>query len=219
MAHEADAPYLHSLEVLLTLYGMGDEGSEAFKESLVDDFHFVPRPDVQSFGDNHVFDLGGGNTITAIPTPGHTAGHTAFLIEPDSVLVIGDIDLTGFGPYYADAVSSLTQFEASMNRIRDIEAAWYVTFHHKAVIEGHEAFVAALDTYAGAIQRRDDAMVGFLQEPHSLADMVDHRFLYRPHVDLPWVTSAEERTSQQHLERLLGQGRIARTADDRFVAV
>ncbi len=219
MAHEADAPYLHSLDALLELYGMDPSGADEFKQSLVDDFHFAPRPDVQTFGDNHVFDLGGGTTVTAIPTPGHTAGHTAFLIEPDSVLVIGDIDLTGFGPYYADAVSSLAQFEASMARIRGIEADWYVTFHHKGVIEGHAAFVEALEVYAGAIQRRDDAMVEYLAQPHTLADMVQHRFLYRPHVELPWADSAEERTSRQHLDRLLGQGRIVATEQGGFVAV
>ena len=38
--------------------------------------------------------------------PGHTAGHTVLLVEPEGVAFIGDIDLTGFGPYYGDACSS-----------------------------------------------------------------------------------------------------------------
>ena len=216
-AHERDVAHLASIDALLAMYGLPDEATDEFRTSLVDDFHFVGRPDATAFTDDEVFDLG-GNTVTAIPTPGHTAGHTAFLIEPDGVLVIGDIDLTGFGPYYADAVSSLVQFEESMARIREIEAAWYVTFHHKAVIEGHGPFVEALDRFASAIDRRDVAMLEYLSEPHTVADMVAHRFLYRPHVELPWADSAEERTTRQHLERLVERGRVTDLGSDRYVA-
>lgn len=31
---------------------------------------------------------------------GHTAGHSALLVAPKGVAFIGDIDLSGFGPYY-----------------------------------------------------------------------------------------------------------------------
>jgi glyoxylase-like metal-dependent hydrolase (beta-lactamase superfamily II) len=163
--------------------------------------------------DDAVLDLGGGVTMTAIPTPGHTRGHTAWLIEPCGVLVIGDIDLSSFGPYYADAVSNLEEFVASMATIRDVEAAWYVTFHHKGVVEGHDAFVEALDAFAAVVDRRDDAIVEYCREPRSIADMAEHRFLYRPHVELPWVASAERRTAEQHVERLLRTGRLVADGD------
>jgi glyoxylase-like metal-dependent hydrolase (beta-lactamase superfamily II) len=151
--------------------------------------------------------------MTAIPTPGHTRGHTAWLIEPDAVLVIGDIDLSSFGPYYADAVSNLEDFVASMATIRDVEAAWYVTFHHKGVVEGHDTFVKALDAFAAVVDRRDDAIVDYCAEPRTIADMAEHRFLYRPHVELPWVASAERRTAEQHVDRLLAAGRLAADGD------
>lgn len=208
-----DAVHLHSLDDLMAMYGVPDDAAPAFAESLVRDFHFLPRPDVEALADDTVLDLGGGITMTAIPTPGHTRGHTAWLIEPDGVLVIGDIDLSSFGPYYADAVSSLEDFVASMATIRGVEAAWYVTFHHKGVVEGHDAFVTALDAFAAVVDRRDDAIVEYCAEPRTIADMAEHRFLYRPHVELPWVASAERRTAEQHVERLVRAGRLVADGD------
>jgi len=203
-----DAVHLHSLDDLMAMYGVGADVAPAFAESLVREYHFVARPDVEALPDDAVVDLGGGVTVTAVPTPGHTRGHTAWLIEPDGVLVIGDIDLSSFGPYYADAVSDLEDFVTSMATIRSIEAAWYVTFHHKGVVEGHSAFVEALDAFAAVIDRRDDAIVSYCAEPRTIADMADHRFLYRPHVELPWVASAERRTAEQHVARLVAAGRL-----------
>ena len=51
--------------------------------------------------------------VCAHHLPGHTAGHCALVVESEGVAFIGDIDLSGFGPYYGDATSSLADFRAS----------------------------------------------------------------------------------------------------------
>lgn len=48
---------------------------------------------------------------------GHTAGHSAVLVAPKGVAFIGDIDLSGFGPYYGDALFSLFGFRSSLSRL------------------------------------------------------------------------------------------------------
>jgi hypothetical protein len=125
-----------------------------------------------------VFDLGGGVTVEAVHLPGHTRGHSGFRI--DGVFFLSDIDLTGFGPYYGDVWSDLEDFEASLAKVRDEEADFYVTFHHKGVIEGRETFVEMVDAFTAVIGRRHDAMLEFLREPHTLDEMREHRFIYRP---------------------------------------
>ena len=218
-ANERDAPHLRSVADLLEIYGLPAEAVPDFEVELVESFHFAPRPDVESLADDVVLDLGGGTTVTGIPTPGHTAGHTAYLIEPDGVLVIGDIDLTGFGPYYGDATSSLTSFVDSIERIREIDAGWVVTFHLKAVFTERSSYLEALDAFAAVIDRRDGEILEFLAEPHTMAEMVAHRFLYRPHVVLPWVDSAEERTTRQHLARMEARGQVERVDMNAWRAV
>jgi hypothetical protein len=52
------------------------------------------------------------------------------------------------------------------------------------------------------MDRRDDTLLGLLQQPRTLEDVVAHRLVYRPHVQLPFVEAVERRTALLHLERL-----------------
>lgn len=148
---------------------------------LREQFHVRGRPDARGFEDGAVFDLG-GRTVTVVHLPGHTAGHCGFLVEPDGFLFVADVDLTSFGPYYGDVGSSLAEFEASIGRLREIEARWYGTAHQKGVIEGAEEFRSRLDAYAGVIQRREETLLKFLDGPRTVEEIVEHRLVYRPHV-------------------------------------
>ncbi|MEO8604785.1 MAG: MBL fold metallo-hydrolase [bacterium] len=213
-AHRADLPGLHSVDGLLAIYGVAaDEARDAMRHWLVDQFNYAPRPDAAAYDDGAVFDLG-GTRITAIHTPGHTRGHSVLLVEPEGVLFLGDIDLTGFGPYYGDAWSNLTDFDTSLARVRDIPARVWVSFHHAGVIEDRALFVAKLERFAGRIAEREAALLAYLDEPRTLAQLVAHRFLYPPHAQLSWIDAAERRTILQHLERLVTDGRVVECAPE-----
>ena len=213
-AHRDDAPGLHSLDGLMDIYGYGDF-DPAMRQFVLDQFHYTARPDVHGFGDGEVFTLGGAQ-IRAIHAPGHTRGHCVLLVEPDGVLFLGDIDLTGFGPYYGDAWSNLEDFERSLQHVREIDARVWVSFHHAGVIEDRATFLEKLDRFATRIKEREAAMLEYLSEARSLHDMVRHRFLYRPNVDLPFIDAVERHTIEQHLDRLLAGGQVERCATDSF---
>lgn len=206
--HRDDHIGLESLEGLLEIYGMPADIESVWAGEILEQFHYVPRPDAVTFEDNQVWDLGGGTTVRAVHLPGHTRGHSGFLVEPDGVFYLGDIDLTGFGPYYGDAWSSLADWGPSLRRCREIEARWFATFHHKGTIDGRDAFIALLDDYEAVIAGRERALLEFLAEPHSMADIVEHRFVYRPGVELLWIDYVEERSMAQHLERLLADDTV-----------
>jgi hypothetical protein len=128
------------------------------------------------------------------------------------VLFLGDIDLTGFGPYYGDAWSNLADFERSLARVRDIDARVWVSFHHAGVIDDRATFLAKLDRFAGRIAEREAALLDHLAEPRTLDELVRHRFLYPPHAQLSFIDAAERRTIEQHLARLLTQERVEQCA-------
>lgn len=216
--HRTDLEGARSLEGLLAIYGLDGDAEAAFTTSLVEDFNIEGRPDAVAFDDGERFDLGGGQRITVVHLPGHTGGHSGFLVEPDGVFFIADVDLTSFGPYYGDAASSLDAFERSLERCGEVDARWYVTFHHKGLVEGRDEFLPALRRYADRIARRDDAIVAYLTEPRTIEDLVRHRFVYRPHVDEPFVDSVERRTVERHLAKLQAAGRVVRAEPDRYAA-
>ena len=205
--HDADLPGATSMDGLMEVYGLDGEARREFEQVVIDEFHYTPRPDAQGFGDGHVFDLGGGVTVEAVHLPGHTRGHSGFRI--DGVFFLSDIDLTGFGPYYGDVWSDLEDFEESLAKVRCEEADYYVTFHHKGVIEGRDTFVEMVDAFTAVIGRRHDAMLEFLREPHTIDDMREHRFIYRPHVQMPFVESVERRSAEMHVARMLRRGEAA----------
>lgn len=215
--HHADLIGIRSIDGLLEMFGMSGRPADEFRVKLQEDFTYVARPDAIGVDDGHVFDLG-GVTITVVHLPGHTAGHSGMLIEPDGVFVTGDIDLSAFGPLYGDTYSSLDDFERSLRRVREIDASHYVTFHHKGVIDGRDAFVEALDAFAAAIPRREDAMVAFATEPRSLDDFAAHRFVYRPHVTLPFVEPVERRSAEMSIPRLVAAGRLREVQPGRWQA-
>jgi glyoxylase-like metal-dependent hydrolase (beta-lactamase superfamily II) len=213
--HEADLPGVQSLKGLMDVYGMPID--HPFAATIQEEFHYTPRPDAHGFTDGHVFDLGGGTTAEAVHLPGHTRGHSGFRIA--DVFFLSDIDLTGFGPYYGDAWSDLDDFEASLDKIRGEDARWYVTFHHKGIIEGRAAFLQLVDAFAAVIPRRHAAMLEYLAEPRSLDEMTAHRFVYRPHVEHSFSDAVEHRTAELHVQRMLARGEAVEVEPGRFQAV
>ena len=199
--HTQDAVGIQSLDGIMAIYGSSPAVAPGWRKALVEQFHFTPRPDPVCFEEGAVSDLG-QCTIRVLHAPGHTRGHCCFLIEPDGVLYLGDIDLSSFGPYYGDAWSDLEAFERTLRRVREVEAAWYVTFHHIGAIEGRAAFHDRLDRFAAVIDQREARLRQFLSEPHTLDEIVAHRFVYRPGDAVPFADDVERRSMSQHLDRL-----------------
>jgi glyoxylase-like metal-dependent hydrolase (beta-lactamase superfamily II) len=208
---------VRSPEALVAGFGMRTDDAEVFRKQLRDTFHLCAHEQVEALEDGDVVDLG-GRTLTVLHLPGHTAGHCGFLVEPDGFLFIGDIDLTAFGPYYGDLSSSLEDFEASIGRLREVDARWFGTSHQAGVVEGRDAFLTALDRFTAVIRRRDETLLQLLRQPRTLADVVAHRLVYRPHVQLPFADAVERRTALVHLERLGRRGLVVPT-ESGYVAV
>jgi hydroxyacylglutathione hydrolase len=217
-AHHDDLLGLHSLDGFMQVYGMPGEMESWWREAVVRDFAYTERPDATGLRDGDVIALGGGLTVTVVHLAGHTRGHCGFLVEPEGVFFVGDVDLTGFGPYYGDHWSNLEDFERSIDRCREIDARWYVTFHQKGVVEGRQPFLTMLDAFAGVIADRERRLLEYLAEPHTIDEIAAHRFVYRPGADVPWADHVERRSMQMHLDRLLPTGAVVEVAPGRYRA-
>lgn len=224
-AHEEDALGLESIDGLMQIYGIpSGDVYDSFSKEIQTAFYYPEEGSstgiVNTFRDGHRFDLG-GVAIEVLHTPGHTRGHCCFLISwgdlPEEKFVyLGDIELTGFGPYYGDAWSNLTDFESSMKRLEDVEAHWWLTFHHKGLIEGRETFLAMLSSFAAMIDDRESRLLEFIVEPRTIEQIIEHRFVYRPGQTGFLIDWTERRSMQQHLDRLIAAGQVSFT-DDQYV--
>jgi len=207
--HERDVEAARSWEGLSRHYGYSQPVLEEMHAMIKRDFHYLPRPDAKPYGDAAAWDLGGGVTVRAIPAPGHTSGHCVLLVEPEGVAFIGDIELSSFGPYYGDATSNLADFRRTLEMVKEIPARAWVTSHHKGVIKDRSTFLSQLQAFASRLDAREEAIVAHLvKSPATLAQLVEHRFLYPRGSSGAWFEEAERRTIEQHLEELAHAGRI-----------
>ena len=217
--HEADLPGIRSLDGMMAIYGYPPPIDAPFRRVVVERFHFVPRPDARAFRDGDVFDLGGGVRVRVIHAPGHTRGHCFFWIEPDDVLYLADVDLSSFGPYYGDAWSDLEAFERTLAMLRGLAPRHWATFHHVGVISERERFLARLDAFEARIAEREQRLLAFLAAaPRTLAEIAQHRFVYRPEDDVPFAEAVETRSMGQHLARLAAAGRVREVEPGRWRA-
>jgi glyoxylase-like metal-dependent hydrolase (beta-lactamase superfamily II) len=214
--HQGDVEAARSFEGLARHFGLPPGASEKMLEKAQREFGYRPRPDAIAYADGARWDLG-GSRVTAFHMPGHTSGHCVLFVEPEAVAFIGDIDLTGFGPYYGDATSSLAQFRRSLARLPDIDAKVWVTSHHRGIYTDRAAFLEALVAFAAKIDERSERILGWLREaPRTLDEMVATRLLYPQGYAELWVEHVERRTISQHLDELMAAGRIACDESGRY---
>ena len=217
--HDGDLAALRSWEGLATHYGYSGEILESLHRKIQSEFHYAPRPDAIGYQDGAKWELGGGVTVQAFHMPGHTAGHSVLLVEPEGVAFIGDIDLSSFGPYYGDATSSLIDFRRTLARVAAIPARHWVTSHHKGVISSRESFLEQLAAFTARIDAREEKLLQLLAErPRTLEELATIRVVYRPGASELWVESAERLSIARHLDELLQQGVVSREGERFFPA-
>ncbi|HMM52884.1 MAG TPA: MBL fold metallo-hydrolase [Burkholderiaceae bacterium] len=214
--HELDLEAVRSWEGLQRHYGLSAAVAAPMLELIRREFFYVPRPDATAYRDGTVWELG-GSRVRAIHMPGHTSGHSVLLVEPEGVAFLGDIELSGFGPYYGDATSSLAAFRRTLARVAELPATAWVTSHHRGVYTDRAAFLKALAAYAASLDERSERLLGMLADgPKTLEELVAIRLIYPLDYQEVWVDGAERRTIEQHLDELLAAGRVTTDGHGRF---
>ena len=212
--HEADLDAARSWQGLSRHYGYPQPVLDKLRSKIEADFHYAPRPDAVGYTDGAEWDLGGGVRVRAVHLPGHTAGHSVLLVEPEGIAFIGDIDLSSFGPYYGDGSSNLADFRRSIARLPALPARRWITSHHKGVVQDRAQFLALLQAFAARIDEREARLLQMLSAgPQTLAELVRQRLLYPPQADDLWIDCAEARSIGQHLDELQADGRVRREGE------
>lgn len=211
-AHKLDAPPIRNIDLLKDIYGVKGSGAEGFLDFI---FNLLQLRDGRvdlEFEDGHVFDL--GNTkLQVIHTPGHSYGHCCFLIPEERVIFLADIDLTSFGPWYGALDCNVDDFIESLEKLKKMSFEVAVTSHKGDVFRGEEVIRSKLDQYLNIIYQREEKLLNFLKEEHSLEEIVDQAIVYRKFPDPVEGFKLMERISmQKQLERLIAKGTVEETS-------
>jgi hydroxyacylglutathione hydrolase len=213
---EKDATPLSDLDIFLDWYGMEGDFRVSFGNLMKEQFHFKPRkPDrYLRAGEILKFD---DLSIEVIPTPGHTPGHLAFYFREPRVLLLGDYDLTKFGPWYGDVHSDIDDVVESVMALRLIPAETWIACHETGLFEFPPD--GLWDQYLDVIRKREEKLLSLLEKPKTMEDIIGAGIVYRrPDPKEHFYVFGERAIMSKHLERLIRQGSIKRS-DDRFFRV
>jgi len=203
-----DFPPLTGIEQLLDGYGIDNEDYRNYwKSAFQTSFNFRPRQSARFIQEGEIIDLG-SVTVEAIPTPGHTPGHLSFFFREESVLFMGDHDLTSFGPWYGDAFSNIDETIKSLQLLRNIPARVWLTGHDKGLFEEYPA--ARFEHYEKVIYERENKILALLEKQPAALDKIATEWLIygKPREPLAFFEFGERALLKKHLERLLRQGRV-----------
>ena len=209
---EPDAPQLSDVELFLDGYGIEKEAHRrVWREIVTTRFHFRPRKPAGHLKAGQHIRLD-GLTVEVIHTPGHTPGHLCFFFQEPGVLFLGDYDLTPFGPWYGDRDSSIQDTISSIERLKQIPATIWLTCHETGIFEENPGDL--WDQYLAVIDHRESRLLDYLNEPRTMADIVDAWIVYqRPREPKEFYALAEEMIMQKHLDLLVANSMVVKEGE------
>jgi hydroxyacylglutathione hydrolase len=212
--HDTEAACYRFYSTLVHCYGVDDSPyTKQWRDLLVGEFHYREREVARTLRDGDILDFG-RTRATVVHTPGHTVGHCSLHFPDEGILFLADLDLTPFGPWYGDRVSSIDQTISSMERLLKIPADIYITSHEMGIIEGDISGLA--QQYLEVIDQRGRKLLEFLEEPRTLDEIAGQWIIYgKAREPLFFFEMGERGMIAKHLDRLISGGGV-RERDGRF---
>jgi glyoxylase-like metal-dependent hydrolase (beta-lactamase superfamily II) len=160
-----------------------------------------------NFQDGKAIDCG---EVQLIPlhSPGHTHDHTCFGINGLEKILLVDIDLTDFGPWYGNIVSNIEDFERSIQRIIDLEPKMGISSH---LIEPVTVGLKEqLEKYLAFFQKRDEEILRYVSEGVDTVKKLSQIPIIYPRIPHPVYYAFEEFMLEKHITLLEEKGLIVR---------
>ncbi|HPF21070.1 MAG TPA: MBL fold metallo-hydrolase [Syntrophomonas sp.] len=112
----------------------------------------------------------GATKIEVLHLPGHSPGHCGFLFPDQGFIFTADIDVSNFGPWYANLNSSIIDYVQSINRVIDLKPDFIISGHGQAMIK--DGLMKKLTDYRDIIFARQERIVELLfRGYHRLPDL------------------------------------------------
>ncbi|MGE5390984.1 MAG: MBL fold metallo-hydrolase [Deltaproteobacteria bacterium] len=208
-AHKLDAAAIRSLEVFINCYGDLLDYRHLWKQ-FIDDIELRPSPVHRELAGGEILDLGPWQ-LEVVHTPGHTPGHIVLWEEKYGFLISGDIDLSGFGPWYGHLCSNITDFLASIELCRQMTPRTLISGHKGLIGENIDKRLLA---YRDIILTKEEQVLDNLKEPKTFDQLITLQIFYGQRIRLDDLYICFEKLAiYQHLIRLESLGLVSHFGD------
>jgi glyoxylase-like metal-dependent hydrolase (beta-lactamase superfamily II) len=202
--HSKDKFLIENVEKFNEFYGISNSPAEEEFNWLMEGFKLKNTNIDKLIEDNNLINVEDDYKIKVIHTPGHTAGHCAFLELNSEIAFLADIDLTNF-VFYAGIDSNLIDFEESIDKLQNLNVKTAIT-GHRGVIEGKKLIKQELNKYKSIIQKRDERILSYLSEssPKTILDFKSKNLIYKYYSQIKeYEIIAETIMIQKHFDKFL----------------
>lgn len=148
-----------------------------------------------------------GTTVIMLHAPGHSEGFCCPYFPEHGLLLIGDIDLTSFGPWYFGPDSDIDQFIASARQTLEVDASYFLTSHQKGMVSKAE-YPQKLEQYLDIIERREERIRLAIKNGCTPAGLISQDVIYfrKDHKQAAWIIRNEQMGIAKHLKRMIRNG-------------
>ncbi len=211
ICHPLAEPGVRSFEGLVEMYGIADnpyfDDWKALMESRLP--HIMGEFNVTSFFKDRKAISCGAVDLIPIHTPGHTTDHTCFGINGLDTILLVDIDLTRFGPWYGNAVSDIEEFRKSVQEIIDLNPQTGISSHRLNPIR--EELNSELHRYLSIFDQREKRILDNIKSGiDSIEDLAEVPTIY-PRIPFDLYKVFEVFMLEKHIELLKKNGVISET--------
>ncbi len=203
MCHKEDAPALRSWKAFQKRID-NDESSiySEWVRRMWQQMHLHETPVSVELEDGQILETD-QHQLEIIHLPGHTPGLIGIHFIDIGLLFTSDIDLTPFGPWYANEVSDIELFKQSIEKVRAIDVPHYITSHGVRIFT-REKFLEKLERFQRHFSRREELILAALKDgPKTISELTTEGIIYRPALlKDPLKVYFSDKMIKKHLEQL-----------------
>ncbi|MDF1539274.1 MAG: MBL fold metallo-hydrolase [Candidatus Thorarchaeota archaeon] len=146
----------------------------------------------------------GDTQLIPLHSPGHTEDHTIFGINGKEILMLVDIDLTRFGPWYGNLVSELSKFRESISKVIELEPSVGISSH--LIDPVSENLDTRLKEYLKVFDTREQRIIKLVKEGKNTIELLSKVPTIYPRIPYDAYLIFEEYMLIKHIEDMAKRG-------------
>lgn len=217
MMHQGDSEQVNSSQKYLEIFGFG----KYLPDPAVAEF-YINAVQYRTTRINEYLEEGktislGSTRFETLHLPGHSPGHCGFIFPANGFLYTSDIDLSVFGPWYANINCSIKLFLESISRVLSINPDYIITGHGEGIVKND--YRERLKVYRDIIFAREKRIVSLIHKGvNTLESITDefpiYRILPKPEIIFKLY---EKIMVLMHLEHLVDSGLLLKVGESYYL--